>query len=174
MTIGVQSHKGATTTIKHFAMNNQEDNRLLSNSNASERTIRELYLRAFEICVKEAKPKAIMTSYNLINGVHTAANGELIKDILRTEWGFDGMVMSDWGTTGFAIMMEDTSKSTTRYNYSDPIEYIKAGNDIIMPGFEKDLDRIRKAIEDKVLDINELRYCARNVLASNLYLTSEN
>ncbi|MCR5835796.1 MAG: glycoside hydrolase family 3 C-terminal domain-containing protein [Lachnospiraceae bacterium] len=171
MTLGVQSHKGATTTIKHFAMNNQEDNRLLSNSNASERTIREIYLKAFEICVRESKPKSIMTSYNLINGVHTAANRELIKDILRSEWGFDGMVMSDWGTTGFAIMMEDTSKRDTRYNYSDPIECIKAGNDIIMPGFEKDLDRIRKAVEEGCLDINDLRYCAKNVLASNIYLT---
>jgi beta-glucosidase len=171
MTMGVQSHKGATTTIKHFAMNNQEDNRLLSNSNASERTIREIYLKAFEICVRESKPKSIMTSYNLINGVHTAASRELIKDILRAEWGFDGMVMSDWGTTGFAIMMEDTSKKATRYDYSDPIECIKAGNDIIMPGFEKDLDRIRKAVEDGELDINDLRYCARNVLASNIYLT---
>ncbi|MBE5957644.1 MAG: beta-glucosidase [Lachnospiraceae bacterium] len=171
MTKGVQSHKGVATTIKHFAMNNQEDNRLLSNSNATERTIREIYLKAFEICVKESKPKAIMTSYNLINGVHTASNKELIKYILRAEWGFDGMVMSDWGTTGFAIMQRDTTKKETRYDYSDPVQCIEAGNDIIMPGFEKDMFDIKEAVSNNKLDINDLRFCAMNVLASNMILS---
>lgn len=95
MVQGIQSNRiGAT--VKHFALNNKETNRKNSDSRASERAIREIYLKAFEIIVKEAKPWSIMTSYNMINGQRASENRELLEDILREEWGFDGMVTSDW------------------------------------------------------------------------------
>lgn len=95
-TKGVQRHLGCGTTIKHFALNNQEDNRSHCNSHCSERAIREIYLKGFEIAVKESAPLSLMTSYNLLNGLHTANHKELLTDILRSEWGFDGLVMTDW------------------------------------------------------------------------------
>ncbi|MCQ2524230.1 MAG: glycoside hydrolase family 3 C-terminal domain-containing protein [Lachnospiraceae bacterium] len=96
---GVQSQKIAAT-VKHFAFNNKETNRKNSDSRVSERAAREIYLKAFEIIVKKAKPWCIMTSYNLVNGVQCSENKELITDILRGEWGFDGTVMTDWWTSG--------------------------------------------------------------------------
>ena len=95
MTEGVQSNYGCGTTIKHFACNNQEDNRMGSDSVVSERTLRELYLKGFEIAVKESQPMSIMTSYNLINGVHAANNYDLCTDAARNEWGFKGMIMTE-------------------------------------------------------------------------------
>lgn len=99
-TRGVQRHKGCGTTIKHFACNNQEDNRTHTNAQVSEWALREIYLKSFEIAVKESQPKSIMTSCNLLNGSHTANSYELITALARQEWGFQGVVMTDWGTTG--------------------------------------------------------------------------
>ena len=99
MTRGIQSVPGCGVTVKHFAANSQEENRFDQNSVVSERALREIYLKGFEKVVKEADPLMLMTSYNLINGVHAANNRELLKDILRTEWGFRGAVVTDWGTT---------------------------------------------------------------------------
>ncbi|MCR5717311.1 MAG: glycoside hydrolase family 3 C-terminal domain-containing protein [Lachnospiraceae bacterium] len=138
-TIGVQKHKGCGTTIKHFACNNQEDNRMHNNAHISERALREIYLKGFEIAVKEAQPYAVMTSYNLINGIHSANHKAMLTDVLRTEWGFDGIVMTDWGTTG-SIEMEPGKHF--KYGASDAAECIKAGNDLIMPGSQKDVDRL--------------------------------
>jgi len=92
---GIQSERVAAT-VKHFALNNKEANRLDSDSRATERAIREIYLRPFEIAIKEAKPWCVMSSYNIINGRRASENKELLTDILRGEWGYEGLVMSDW------------------------------------------------------------------------------
>jgi beta-glucosidase len=120
VTKGVQSHSGCYVTIKHFAANNQEQRRNHSNSVVSERTLREIYLKGFEIAVKEGGAKGLMTSYNYINGRYTAESYDLCTEVLRNEWGFDGAVMSDWFSTGKG--MADGGLS------------VKAGNDMIMPG----------------------------------------
>ena len=99
VTKGVQSKNECGVTIKHFACNNQEDNRMGVDARVSEKALREIYFRGFEIAVKESKPLAIMTSYNLINGVHAANCKELCTTLAREEWGFDGLIMSDWNTT---------------------------------------------------------------------------
>ena len=96
ITKGVQRHPGRAATVKHFAANNQETNRYSSNSRVSERAMREIYLRGFEIAVKESRPHALMTSYNLLNGTHTSERRDLIEDILRAEFGYRGIVMTDW------------------------------------------------------------------------------
>ncbi len=166
VTKGVQKHRGTGTTIKHFALNNQEENRLLNNSHAGERAIREIYLKGFEICVKEAAPKSVMTSYNLINSEHAATNVDLLKKVLRNEWGFEGLVMSDWGTTGFEFPGETPKKQ--KYANSSPAGCMVAGNALIMPGFQKDMDRILEALEQGDaaygMTIQDLRLCAKDIL----------
>ncbi len=117
-TTGVQTNPGIGVTIKHFAANNQETTRNGSNSVVSERALREIYLKGFEIAVKSAQPMAVMSSYNMINNVTAANDYELLENILRKEWGFDGMVMTDWGGSG---------------GYSDA-RAMHAGNDLIMAG----------------------------------------
>ena len=131
ITRGVQSHSGRGVTIKHLACNNQETNRLNSNSLVSPRAVRDLYLRAFEICVRQARPAAVMTSYNLINGVHTSESTELLEVILRREWGFDGLVMTDWVVDGM-------TRSDMKHPRATAAATIKAGNELFMPGGETD------------------------------------
>lgn len=160
-TKGVQRHPGCGTTIKHFALNNQEDNRSHCNSHCSERAIREIYLKGFEIAVKESAPLSLMTSYNLLNGLHTANHKELLTDILRSEWGFDGLVMTDWGTTGGGDMNPAWDE---KYGTSDPVECIRSGNDLIMPGSQEDYDAIVNAVGSK-LKLSELQISAKRVLA---------
>ncbi len=162
ITTGVQSRKGTGTTIKHFACNNQEDNRKHSDSVVSQRALREIYLHGFEIAVKHSQPMAIMTSYNLINGVHTANSHDLITKVARDEWGFAGFVMTDWTTTG------DGGSSA--------VECMKAGNDLIMPGDYADLDQIRDALNGtgkETLDLKEVKKCVTHlvniILQSNEY-----
>ncbi len=117
ITRGVQKTPGAGVSIKHFACNNQEADRVESNSTVSERALREIYLKGFEICVRKSQPKTVMTSYNLINGIHTSSNYQLLTEVLRGEWGFKGLVMTDWGTK------------------SEKTDDLHAGNDLIMGGY---------------------------------------
>lgn len=129
VTKGVQSHPGCGTTIKHFACNNQEDNRMNSDSILSERTLREIYLRGFGIAVREAQPMSIMTSYNLINGIHSANNYDLCTKAARCEFGFKGVIMTDWCTTE----VDDRCTASG---------CMRAGNDLVMPGQFSDQENI--------------------------------
>ena len=140
ITHGVQSHPGRGVTIKHLACNNQETNRLNSNSRVSPRALRDLYLRAFEICVRQARPAAVMTSYNLINGVHTSESAQLLEVILRREWGFDGLVMTDWVVDGM-------TRSDMKHPRATAAATIKAGNELFMPGGETDRENLLAALE---------------------------
>lgn len=160
MTKGVQSRPGCGVTVKHFACNNQEDNRMGVDAQVSERALREIYLRGFEIAVKESRPVAIMSSYNLLNGVHAANSVDLCTAIVRKEWGFDGVIMSDWNTT----VPEDGSI---------PWKCVTAGNDIIMPGNAADAENIRKAFEDGKLSEEVVRMCAGRILNLIHTLTAE-
>lgn len=159
VTKGVQKHPGRGVTVKHFACNNKETNRNYNNSVVSERALREIYLRGFEICVREASPFAVMTAYNLLNGTHCANDRRLLTDILRNEWGFDGLVMTDWYAT--KALSADPNRP---YGCSDPVACISAGNDLIMPGSEADRAAILAAAEDGSLPEELLRRSAERIL----------
>ena len=160
MTKGVQSYAGQGTTIKHYAGNNLEDNRQFNNSHIGERALREIYLKGFEIAVKESQPYSIMTSYNLLNGTHAANHYELIQNAARDEWGFEGVVMTDWFTT------QDTTGGVKKaYPYSSAVQCIRAGNDLIMPGCEKNVEDIVAAVkEGKEITLADLQFCVKNIL----------
>lgn len=162
MTLGVQKVPGCGTTIKHFACNNQEDNRMGSDSILSERALREIYLKGFEIAVKDAQPMSIMTSYNLINGVHAANCYDTCTKAARDEWGFAGAIMTDWTTTNVQIQGECTAAGCMR-----------AGNDMVMPGLPEDHENIKKELAEGTLTMAELKRCIYNtvniVLQSNMY-----
>lgn len=167
-TRGVQKHHGCGTTIKHFAMNNQEINRTHCNAHCGERAIREIYLKGFEIAVKESQPLSLMTSYNLLNGLHTANHYELLTSICRDEWQFEGVIMTDWGTTGGGDLNSGTRE--TKYGFSSAAGCLKAGNDLIMPGSQKDIDDILHAVNapegtvEYSLSKAELQACAKRIL----------
>ena len=169
---GVQKHKNCGVVIKHFACNNQETNRYASNSVVSQRALREIYLRSFEICIKEAEPAAVMTSYNLINGIHTANDRNLLTDILRKEWGYNGAVVTDWYVT--ADMMRNPSG---KYQAASAAGCVKAGNDLIMPGRKEDFEDILNALknENSLCSISRenLVDCAVHILHMILNLTEE-
>lgn len=151
MTKGVQCHPGCGTTIKHFACNNQEDNRMDSNSVLSERALREIYLRGFGIAISEAQPLALMTSYNLINGTHAANSFDLCMKAARCEFGFNGLIMTDWTTT------EKGQECTAA-------GCIRAGNDLVMPGKPSDHRSIKTALENGSLSEKELRDCVARII----------
>lgn len=162
ITLGVQKVPGCGTTIKHFACNNQEDNRMGSDSVLSERALREIYLKGFEIAVKNSQPMSIMTSYNQINGVHAANSYDICTKAARDEWGFAGAIMTDWTTTTASTAGVCTAAGCMR-----------AGNDMVMPGVKEDHDNIRRELKEGTLEISALQRCICNtvnlVLQSNQY-----
>lgn len=130
---GIQSN-GVGTSLKHFAVNNHETYRSGSNAILSDRALREIYLRGFQIAVDEANPWTIMSSYNKINGVLAACNKYLLTDILRGEWGYDGFVMTDWWGEG------------------NGADQMAAGNDMLMPGTVRQYEEVLNAVKDGTLD----------------------
>ena len=143
MVRGIQSQNVAAT-VKHFACNNKETNRKYSDSRVSQRALREIYLRAFELIVREAEPWAIMSSYNIVNGHRASESRELLTDILRDEWGYRGLVMSDWWTRG------------------EHYRELLAGNDLKMAnGYP---ERVRQAMDRGLVTRGSLEACARRVL----------
>ncbi len=167
-TLGIQSFPGIGTTIKHFVANNQEDNRFLSHSHMTERTLREIYLRGFEIAVKASQPMSIMSSYNCLNDTHTANDYNLLTAVARDEWGFEGIIMSDWGTTGTMRGPINEKESPL----SIPSICIKAGNDLIMPGSEFDIEQIVKSVDNPdalyPITLADLQTCAKRILIAIL------
>ncbi len=157
ITKGVQAHKTCGTTIKHYAANNAETNRYCNNSQVSERAMREIYLRGFGICVRNSQPHALMTSYNLLKGTHTSEHKGLIEDILRREFGFKGIVMSDW------VMSMMTSKKSVHRNALSN-EAVKAGGDLFMPGGKKDYENVIAALKEGTLTRKQVEICATRVV----------
>lgn len=146
---GIQSQR-IVAVAKHFACNNKETNRMWSDSIVSERALREIYLKGFEICVKEASPRMIMSSYNFINGVRTCESAELLIGILRNELGYQGMVTSDWEVP------------------AEHYKQVKAGNDIRMP--RESIEPLREAYEKGLVTRNELAICAKRIMEMILWL----
>ena len=152
LTRGVQQEDGFYVTVKHFACNSQEDERTFNNSILTQRALREIYLRAFEITVREGGAKSIMTSYNLVNGIYAPNSHDLCTKALRCEWGFDGVVMTDW--------------FSTNKGQGDNALCIQAGNDLIMPGGGSFKKAVVKGVKSGVITEDELRRCCANVVKS--------
>lgn len=142
---GVQSQK-VGTSIKHYAVNSQETDRIRVDERLSKRAMREIYLRGFEIAVRESNPWTVMSSYNKINGIFAQESHELLTDILRTDWGFKGMVMTDW--TG----LRNTAAQ------------VHAGNDLMMPGYDSQVEDILNKVKGGKLSIADVDICVRRIL----------
>ena len=143
MVDGLQS-EGVAACLKHFAANNQETDRQRVSADIDERTLREIYLRNFQIAIREANPWSVMSAYNKINGVYASENRWLLTDLLRGEWDYDGVVVSDWGAV------------------HDPVEAVEAGTDLRMPGRPED-DRLRVAEAAGRLDHQALARVAQRL-----------
>ena len=158
---GVQS-QGVGTSIKHFAFNNQETQRLGNDAIVSQRAAREIYLKNFEIAIKKAQPWTVMSSYNLVNGKMTSERRDLLTTILRDEWGYKGMVMTDWGGGRDPIRRPHPGNvGLSAFNgIPDRAANMYAGNDLIEPGGEDDIEDIEKAVKSGKLDI---KYIDENV-----------
>ena len=142
---GIQSN-GVGVSSKHFAANDQETNRMGMDSRINPRALREMYLKGFEIMVKESQPWTIMSSYNKINGKFTQQSRDLLTTILRDEWGYEGLVVTDWG-----------SKDATA-------AAVAAGNDMMQPGMEVEIQRIKDAVNNGTLSMNDVNTSVRRVL----------
>ena len=164
MTQGVQKHPGCGTTIKHFAANNQETNRYGSNSLVSERAMREIYLRGFEIAVQESQPHALMTSYNLLNGAHTSEHRGLIEGILRAEFGFRGIVMTDW-------IIGVLTAGKKKYPAPNAARIAAAGGDLVMPGGPGDLKALLNGLKEGTVTRKQLLINASRVVRMAKKLT---
>lgn len=151
MTKGVQSN-GVGVSLKHYAANNQETNRMGNDSRVSPRAMREIYLKGFEIAVKESNPWTIMSSYNLINGVYASESRDLLTTILRDEWGFKGTVMTDW------------------FGGKNAPAQVHAGNDLLMPGYPKQMTDIVEAVKSGALAEADIDMNVKRIL--NLILES--
>ncbi len=149
LTRGVQQKEGFFVTLKHFCCNNQEDNRMHVSAQVSERALREIYLRGFEIAVREGRAQAVMTSYNRVNGVYAAESHDLCTKVLRNEWGFDGLVMTDW---------------VTESNMLNAAKSMQAGVNVMMPGISSDRRSIRRALKSGALSAKEIARSAGHVL----------
>lgn len=145
--VGIQS-AGVGACLKHFAVNNQESHRLVVDAVVDERTLREIYLAGFEYAVKTARPWTVMTSYNLVNGTYASDHRRLLTEILRDEWGFDGLVMSDWSAT------------------NDRVAGVLAGMDLEMPGSKGAFDgEVRAALKEGQLTQEDVQRCVDRVVA---------
>ncbi len=142
---GIQSN-GVGTSIKHYMANNQETNRNENDARISQRALREIYLKNFEIAVKESDPWTVMSSYNQMNGEYTQQKFDLLTTVLRDEWGFKGIVMTDWG------------------NKAGTVKSAKAGNDLMEPGNQNEIDRIVAGVQDGTITMAELDRNVRNML----------
>ena len=168
-TKGIQS-KGKAACPKHFACNNQEVRRNTCDSRVSERALREIYLKGFEICVKESDPINIMTSYNKLNGVWCHYNYDTVSTVLRGEWGFDGTVITDWW------MRKSVSPEFDKI--SDNAYRIRSRVDVLMPGtisysnrgYKKYKDLIRSIDKEGCITLGEMQEAAKNTLKTQIRL----
>ena len=162
ITKGVQKHPGCGVSIKHFCCNNQETNRMHSNSRVSQRALRDIYLKGFRIAIEESDPATVMSSYNLLNGEHTSQRYDLLETLLRQEWGYKGIVMSDW-------VSGNINKPDDKYPGAVASGAVKAGNDIMMPGTDGHYKDIMNALnnENAVYPItrNDLEKSAARMIA---------
>lgn len=154
ITRGVQQEEGFYVTVKHFACNNQEEERNKVSSNLSERALREIYLRPFEITVRDGGARGIMTSYNRINGCYAANCHDICTRVLRSEWGFDGVVMTDWFSTNKGLASNAIA--------------MKAGNDLIMPGGGSFKKEILDGVKSGLIDEKDVRICCSRIVKAIL------
>lgn len=162
ITNGVQKHPGRGVSIKHFCCNNQETNRMHSNSQVSQRALRDIYLRGFRIAIDESDPATVMSSYNLLNGEHTSQRFDLLETLLREEWGYKGIVMSDW-------VSGNINQPDDKYPGAVASGAVKAGNDIMMPGTEGHHKDIMNALNNEnagyPIARSDLEKCAARMIA---------